>query len=247
MTILVNTNKPTYHSGTRRRKLSWQQGMRVHTLSARDLFTPSIDTKLRGGLASMSVPWNRTATDVNESKTRQSARLLGGMGQAITPVKPWTCLLGLALPLNWFLKLGCTGLIGCAALIGSACATKPFNVKPRLVAPPAGFTGRATAGSVEIKAAIIRDEDYLHTTFDANLILAGILPVNLAVQNSGSGPIDIKGMRFLLSAGGKQQKPMEARRAFKRLMGYYKIRAYSVDGYKASLADFVSYGFDQRA
>lgn len=217
------------------------------------------------------MPWNRTLTKVDESKRRQPAQILGRGGQVIGPLKlgrggrvigplklgrsgqdigplkPEARLLGFPSSLNRLLLLGFTGLIGCAGLLVSGCATKPFNVRPRHVAPPADFTARVAAGSVEVQAAAIRDEDYLQATFDANLIMAGILPVKLALQNSGSGPIDLKGMRFSLSAGGQQRKPIEPKDAFKRLIGYYKIRVYSIDGYKASRGEFASYGFDRRA
>jgi hypothetical protein len=140
-----------------------------------------------------------------------------------------------------------TALLAPGAIVGSACATKPFNVKPRPVAPPAEFRARATAGTVEVRAGAIRDEDYLYSTFNGNLILAGVLPVKLSVKNGGAAPVDLKSVRFLLVASGQRQKPIEPRSAFKRMMKYYKIRLYNPEGYKSSLADFVSYGFDSRA
>jgi hypothetical protein len=97
-------------------------------------------------------------------------------------------------------------------------------------------------GSLELQAGAIRDEDYLYTAFDANLILAGVLPLKLVIRNGGSQPADLRPARFLL---GRGQKPISPGRAFKRLMTYYKIRLYDPEGYKASLADFTSYGFNQ--
>ena len=181
----------------------------------------------------MSVPWNRTTREVDEPNTWQPARILGRSGRVTDPVKLPARLPGFTPSLDWFL------LLGCAALLGSGCATKPFNVKSRLASPPASFTARAAVGSIMLQAAVIRDEDYMQTTFDANLILAGILPVKLVLQNGGSVPVRLKSMRFSLSAGGQRLEPMEPRDAFKRLMGYYRIRVYSVDGYKASLSDFI--------
>jgi hypothetical protein len=97
-------------------------------------------------------------------------------------------------------------------------------------------------GSLELKAGAIRDEDYLYTTFDANLILAGVLPLKLVIRNAGSQPASLRSAQFLLGHG---HKPISPRRAFKRLMTYYKIRFYDPEGYKASLTDFMSFGFDQ--
>jgi hypothetical protein len=135
-------------------------------------------------------------------------------------------------------------LLAPSAIILSACVIKPFNVKTRPAAPPGEFRSHATAGTVELGAGIIRDEDYLYDRFDANLILAGVLPVKFSAKNTGPGPMDLKPVRIWLVASGHGQRPMEARSAFKRLMKYYRIRAYSPDGYKSSVVDFVSYGFD---
>jgi len=131
-------------------------------------------------------------------------------------------------------------------LLASACATKPFNVKPRRALPPGGFTGRASAGTLELEAAAIRDEDFLSETFDANVILAGLLPVKLSLQNGSSQPVDLTPARFWLRSSGKSEKPMEPRRVFKRLMRYYKIRLYNPEGYKEALGDLTSYDLNQR-
>jgi hypothetical protein len=133
-------------------------------------------------------------------------------------------------------------MLGCGLGLVTGCATKPFNVKPRPATPPGDFISRAAAGSLELKARAIRDQDYLYETFDANLILAGVLPIKLDIHNGGSQPVNLKQARFVLGSG---QKPISPRRAFKRLMTYYKIRLYNPEGYKASLADFASYGLDQ--
>jgi hypothetical protein len=127
-------------------------------------------------------------------------------------------------------------------LLGSGCATRPFNVRPRPACPLGDFTACTDAGPLELKAGAIRNEDCLYDTFDANLILAGVLPVKVDIWNRSSQPVNLKKAMFLLS---NDQKPMDPRRAFKRIMTYYKIRLYNQEGYKASLADFASYGFDQ--
>jgi hypothetical protein len=143
--------------------------------------------------------------------------------------------------------LALAALLATSALVGSACATKPFNVKPRPVAPPEEFRSHSTAGTVQLGAGVVRDEDYLYDRFDANLILAGVLPVKFSIKNGSLSPIDLRSIRFWLEASGQRHHPIEPRSAFKRLMKYYTIRAYSPEGYKSSVADFVCYGFDSRS
>jgi len=103
-----------------------------------------------------------------------------------------------------------------------------------------------SAGSIELRAGAIRDEDYLYRTFDANLILAGVLAVKVSITNGGAESVDLKSLRFSLNRAGQSKRPIEPRRAFKSLVKYYKIKAYNPKGYKVALADFVSYGLDAR-
>jgi hypothetical protein len=143
--------------------------------------------------------------------------------------------------------LALSALLVLAALVGSACAGKPFNVKPKPTAPPGNFRSRISTGALELRAGTIRDDDCLYEMFDANLVLAGVLPVKFSIKNSGAGHVDLKPVRFWLEAAGQRRKPIQPRSAFGRLMKYYKIRAYNPNGYKASKADFASYGFDSGA
>ena len=134
----------------------------------------------------------------------------------------------------------------------SGCGGKPFNVreKPFHVReganmPPPTFSARAEAGAVTIQAEAVRDEDFLYETFDANLILAGLLPVGLMITNSGQEPLDLRKARFEIRIqDGRGFKSVDAKRAFKRLLSYYEISTYSKSGYKKSQEDFFSYSFD---
>jgi len=131
------------------------------------------------------------------------------------------------------------------AMLSAGCAPKPFNVRSRPVSPPGVFSSRAAAGAIELQAGSIRDQDVLYDTFDANLIMAGLLPVKVSFTNRGSVPVDLKPIRFsLVETGGHKRSPIQPGRAFRRLMRYYKIQAYNIAGYKASRGDFISYGFE---
>jgi hypothetical protein len=127
----------------------------------------------------------------------------------------------------------------------SGCGGKPFNVKTRPVLPPIVAGARAEVDSVTIQAEAVTDEDFLLETFDANLILAGVLPVRVAMKNSAGEPVDLKSARFeVRPADGRAFKMIEAKKAFGRLISYYGISTYSKDGYKESQSTFASYAFD---
>jgi hypothetical protein len=149
-------------------------------------------------------------------------------------------------------------LIGMLALVllltgmMTGCGGKPFNVREKpfkiregATMPPPTFDARAEYGPVTIQAEAVTDEDSLYDTFDANLILAGVLPIGVLITNSGQEPLELKKARFEIRAGdGRGFKSTDAKRAFKRLLSYYEISTYSKSGYKESQEDFLSYSLD---
>lgn len=140
--------------------------------------------------------------------------------------------------------------VGLAAAQLAGCGGKPFNVKTQPAAaqpdapPGTGPRAKAESAGVSIEAWAVLDEDFLYETFDANLILAGILPVRLNLTNQGSEPVDLSRAKFEVRAAGKSFKMLQARSAYSRLISYYGITSYSKDGYNESRDDFVSYSID---
>jgi hypothetical protein len=131
------------------------------------------------------------------------------------------------------------------ALILFGCG-KPFNVKPRVDPLTGPVSAGVQADGVEVQAAAVLDEDYLEDTFDANLVMAGILPVRILVQNMSGQAIALKTSEFeVVGAGGRKYKELSARRAFKHLARYYGLRAYSKFGFKQSFEAFSSYALDR--
>lgn len=124
---------------------------------------------------------------------------------------------------------------------------KPFNVKTQPDIPPANYTTTAKTEHFSVQAQALTDEDFLYDRFDANLLLAGILPVRVMLTNSGSATIDLKDARFeVRAAAGATFRGVTERQAFKRLFSYYEISAYSKSGYKESFEAFSAYGLDTK-
>ncbi|HXG91717.1 MAG TPA: hypothetical protein VNN73_05025 [Blastocatellia bacterium] len=131
------------------------------------------------------------------------------------------------------------------ASLALACGGRPFDVKPKPDVAPSVSGPSARLNGITIQAEAVTDEDFLNDTFDANLILAGILPVQVMMKNDAAQPVELKKARFEITAAGNRKfKMLDARRAFKRLISFYEISTYSKDGYKKSEADFSSYAFD---
>ena len=125
-----------------------------------------------------------------------------------------------------------------------ACGGKPFNVKPRPDVPAADYDVKAAAGELTVHAEAVWDEDFLYETFDANLILAGVLPVRVMVANGAQEPVDLKKAKFEIRAAGRAYKAISAKSAFEKMISYYGITTYSKPGYKESQADFASHALD---
>jgi hypothetical protein len=121
---------------------------------------------------------------------------------------------------------------------------RPFDVKTQPSLPPARYAETATVSSINISVQAITDEDLLYDTFDANLISAGLLPVRVSMTNSGVEPVDISETRFEVQAGSQRYSAVDARKAFKRLVSYYDVSAYTKAGYKDSQDSFIAYALD---
>lgn len=127
----------------------------------------------------------------------------------------------------------------------AGCASKPFNVKPAPGNPPVTHPATIDHEGLSIEAAALTDEDYLYQTFEANLLLAGVLPVKVTMTNQTAEPIDVKKARFEISApGSRVYKSVTGEKAFKRVFSYYDFTLYNKEGYKESKKDFSAYAFD---
>jgi hypothetical protein len=137
--------------------------------------------------------------------------------------------------------LSAIGLIGCG---------KPFDVKPRTTVQP--LPSMNNAATVEVKGLtlsgeLIKDEDYLYDTFDGNLILAGILPVRVKLQNESAEKVDVKDAKFtLLDATNHTFKIMDGEKAYKQLRKYYGIKIYNKSGNNEAKEDFSGYELERK-
>jgi hypothetical protein len=123
---------------------------------------------------------------------------------------------------------------------------KPFNVRTRVQLP--ANDAQAAAGSVTVKAGAILDENALYDAFDANLIIAGVLPIKVQLTNRGSGAVDLRRLRFdLRFDGGRTLDRLKPGAAYKRLISYYDVSAWNIAAYKESRSDFESYGLNQKS
>ena len=142
-------------------------------------------------------------------------------------------------PFRWIAVL----FIGFTLL--NACGSKPFNVKSRVMTPAAKVSPEISSPGLTIEASVIKDEDMLIETFDANLIMARLLPVSVVIFNGTQAPIDLKKAVFeIRKPSGRMLKPLRPQKAFKRLISFYKISSYNVNGYNEAKSAFLSHGLE---
>jgi hypothetical protein len=127
---------------------------------------------------------------------------------------------------------------------------KPFNVKPKPAikdatsVPPVTWKAEGVSQGVRIQAATVTDEDYLYDTFEANLLLADVLPIHLKMTNTGTEAAALRQAKLEIKAQNKSYKMLDSHKAYKRLMSFYGISIYNKNGHKESRADFDTHAFD---
>jgi hypothetical protein len=121
-----------------------------------------------------------------------------------------------------------------AAVWTVGCTTEPFRVAskvegapPETLSPPVAVLAETT-----VRARALRDEHESLERFDANHLLAGVMPIEIRLENNAQTSVNVKSFRCrLLDEAGRELKRLETKDAINRLIKYYDVRAYSVDGF----------------
>ena len=126
------------------------------------------------------------------------------------------------------------GAAGAAVLLlttvfGASCGGSLYRVKPVVDAPAASTTtGAVSAGGVNVRAVpLLRDEEG-QELFEANLLLAGLLPVRVEIGNESTAPLSFKRVRFRLrDQAGKEWKYRTHKQAVSSLLDANEIYLYN--------------------
>ena len=114
------------------------------------------------------------------------------------------------------------------ALMAGACGGSLYKVKPVVNAPVSSTLGAANAGGVELRAVPLLKDEESQELFEANLMLAGLLPVRVEIDNKSGAPIVFKRVRFRLrDASGKEWKYRTAKQAVSRILEANEVYLYN--------------------
>jgi hypothetical protein len=109
----------------------------------------------------------------------------------------------------------------------TACGSL-YKVKPVVEAPLPERAGNGEAGGLRLRAAPLLTDEESQELFEANLPLAGLLPVKVEISNQGGAPVEIKQARFRVrDAEGREWKLRPVKDVVSRILGSDKITLYN--------------------
>lgn len=133
-----------------------------------------------------------------------------------------------------------------AILFTSSCGGSLFKVKPVVELPPlSGEVKSASAGGVTVRVAPLMSDEQSQDLFEANLPLAGILPVRTELVFESGVPVETKKLRFRLRDGeGREWKFVSPKAAVGRILKANDVYVYNPNSRKQFELEFTSYAID---
>lgn len=136
--------------------------------------------------------------------------------------------------------------VAAAALLTTSCAGSLFKVKPVVELPPlAGEARSASAGGVTVRVAPLMSDEDSQELFEANLPLAGVLPVRVELAFESGVPVETKKVRFRLRDGeGHEWKLISPKAAISRILKANDVYAYNPNSRKQFQKEFTAYALE---
>ena len=113
-----------------------------------------------------------------------------------------------------------------------ACGGSLYKVKPKVDTPVTDGKD-AGAGGFRLRAAPLVTDEESQELFEANLPLAGLLPVRVEIRNESGSPITFKRVRFhLRDAEGREWKFRSPKQAVSRILKADEVYLYNPNSRK---------------
>lgn len=128
-------------------------------------------------------------------------------------------------------------------LFTSSCSGSLFKVKPVTALPPMPATAAsANLGSLSFRAAPMLTDEETQELFEANLHLAGLLPVRVEIDHNGGEAIVLKKVQFRLTdSAGTKWKAISTRQAIARILKANGVSLYNPSSRKTFEQEFRAY------
>lgn len=141
--------------------------------------------------------------------------------------------------------LACLPLV-IAMVFTTACSGSLFKVKPVTEFSPMPATASsANLGSISFRAAPMLSDEETQALFEANLQLAGLLPVRVEIKHNSGEAVELKKVRFRLAdAAGTKWKAIPLKQAIARILKANDVFAYNPASRKTFEQEFRAYELD---
>jgi hypothetical protein len=137
-------------------------------------------------------------------------------------------------------------LLFVVAIISTSCGGALFKVKPIVELPPLPDSSKSASGSgLTVRVAPLLTDEESQELFEANLPLAGLLPVRVEIVHEGGVPVEIKRARFILRDDfSREWKALSAKQASARILKANGVFAYNPNSRKQFEKEFSTYQID---
>jgi hypothetical protein len=132
------------------------------------------------------------------------------------------------------------------AFIIAGCGSL-YKVKPKIDAPITNGT-EARAGGFTVRAVPLLTDEESQELFEANLPLAGLLPVRVEMMNGSGAQLLFKHVRFhLRDADGREWKVRSTKDVVGRVLKSDQVYAYNPNSRKEFERELGAHAFDLKA
>jgi len=132
------------------------------------------------------------------------------------------------------------------AVFLAGCGGSLYKVKPVVDLPSIPANARsASAGGITIRTAPLLTDEESQELFEANLPLAGVLPLRVALDYESGVPLELKRARFhLLDGQGREWKLLSTKQAVSKILKANGVFAYNPNSRKQFEKEFGDYALD---
>jgi hypothetical protein len=133
------------------------------------------------------------------------------------------------------------------AFIATGCGGSLYKVKPKIDAPVTNGK-ESSAGGFTVRAVPLLTDEESQELFEANLPLAGLLPVRVEMTNESGAQLLFKHVRFRLrDSDGREWKVRSAKDVVARILKSDQVYAYNPNSRKKFEQDLGAHAFDLKS
>ncbi|HKC63153.1 MAG TPA: hypothetical protein VKB86_05920 [Pyrinomonadaceae bacterium] len=146
-----------------------------------------------------------------------------------------------------FQRFTATCLSLALSLLIASCGGSLYKVRPKVDAPIVGGK-EVSAGGFTLRAVALFMDEESQELFEANLPLAGLLPVRIDMSNESGSPLLFKHVHFRLRDGeGREWKARSIKQTVSIILKTDEIYLYNPKARKKFEEDMSAHAFDTRA